>query len=154
MWALCCSCHRVAQLKAIPRAAKLRCSSCGGRAVRSLRKIKTSMLNGGQTEPGAAKVLTYAGLLSIAQQRGYKVGYASAKFRDIFGHWPDAKPEPQNPSPELLWWVKAQAKAWGKAQNAAGVPKPLARTLTDELPIEIARPYSELMTDEDWSVKL
>jgi hypothetical protein len=144
MWALCCSCHRAVELQGIPRKAKLRCSSCGGRAVRSLRKIKTSMLNGGQTEPGAAKVLTYAGLLSIAQQRGYKIGYASAKFHDIFGHWPDAKPEPQNPSPELLWWVKAQGRAWARSKE----------TPTSDAPIEIARPYSELMTDEDWQVRL
>ena len=144
MFALCCSCHRVAQLKAIPRTAKLRCSSCGSAAVRSLRKVKTSMLNGGQTEPGAAKVLTYAGLLSIAQQRGYKVGYAAAKFRDIFGHWPEAKPEPQNPSPELLWWVKAQGKAWARGKE----------TPTSDAPIEITAPYSELMSDADWDVKL
>jgi hypothetical protein len=103
------------------------------------------MLNGGQTEAGEAKVLTYAGLISIARERGYKIGWASVKYRAIYGVWPadDNKPEPQNPSAELAWWIRKQNIEYAKAHfpREKKPPKPVEKK-------------SSLMTAEDWDVNL
>lgn len=151
MYLVCACCHHVGQSKV---KGKFRCSSCGSRAIRTARQVKTSMLNGGQMEPDAARVLTYAGLLSIAQQRGYKIGYAAAKFRDIFGIWPQGNPEPQNPSPEILWWIRMQARAWSKIKDAAAIQQRPKETPTSDAPNGFEGLSSELMTGEDWDTPL
>ena len=140
-WIVCCGCHHVAELKPLPKNARFKCSACGSRAFRAVRVMKTSFLNGGQTPADQAKVMTFAGLLSIARERGYKVGWAAMKYKIIYGIWPEAKDvEPARPSGEILWWIKKQNIAYAKARRAE----------EGEKPIKPALPDSPLMTEEDW----
>lgn len=142
-WLICCSCHHHAEIKPLPKRRRPKCSSCGSQAVRSVRQLKTTMLNGGQTDPHEAKIMTYGGLLSIAQQRGYKQGWAAQKYRKIYGVWPKCVAAPINPSGELIWWVNKQNAAYAKMRRALEPPKPLPP------PKE-----SELMTANDWGADL
>jgi len=60
----------------------------------------------------------YSMLLWVAQERGYKPGYAAAKFKDRYGHWPRgllALPKP--PDAILLNWLKSRAIAFHKARK-------------------------------------
>ena len=142
MWVICVSCHRHVEKKPLPKAAKLRCIACGSRVARVVRRVKQSMLNGGQVGADEAKVLTYAGLLSIASQRGYKKAWASMKYCAIYGMPPNVEePPPQNPSQELMWWIRKQNVEYAKKHfpRKAAEPKPQV---------------SALMTDDDWSVGL
>ena len=110
---------------------------------RPVRAVKQHMFNGGQVPAAEARVLTYAGLLSIARERGYKVGWAGMKYRAIYGKWPEGQPEPVNPSGELMWWIKKQGKEWAKAKRAEeGPKKPLKSN------------NSALMSQDDWEVDL
>jgi len=63
----------------------------------------------------------YAELAWIAAQRGYKPGWAKHKFRERFGHWPNYRSIiPQEPSPEVLAWVRhCQIKYAKRMQKAA-----------------------------------
>lgn len=138
-WVVCCSCHHYAEVKPLPRGAKLKCSNCQAKAVRTVRQLKTSMLNGGQMPADVARVLTHAALVSIANHRGYKPGWAAAKFKAIYGYWPDNKPEPQNPSGELLWWIRQGNKKFARM---------MADKEANRCPIK-AETASTLMTDAD-----
>ena len=103
--------------------------------------MKTSFLNGGQTPADQAKVMTFAGLLSIARERGYKPAWARFKYEAIFAAAaPREKIEPARPSGEILWWIKKQNIAYAKARRAE----------EGEKPIKPALPDSPLMTEEDW----
>lgn len=58
-------------------------------------------------------------LRAIAEERGYRPGFAAAKFREKHGDWPpyawrDA--EPVEPSLATRRWVKSRAIAWAKSQ--------------------------------------
>jgi len=63
----------------------------------------------------------YAQLLTYQAQRGYKPGYAGAKFRDATGGWPprdwqyDIDPMPV--SFGVHQWLKQQAQRWRLAQR-------------------------------------
>jgi DNA repair protein RadD len=60
-------------------------------------------------------------LTHIAQQRGYKPGWAAYKFKEKFGSWPAAPAlAPQEPSPEVLSWVRSRNIAYAKAKQKAG----------------------------------
>jgi DNA-directed RNA polymerase subunit RPC12/RpoP len=144
MYLICVSCHHHAEIKPLKKDARLRCKECGSRVARTTRVVKSNMLNGGVTEPGAARVLTYAGLLSIAEQRGYKPGWAAMKWKIIFGDWPpDDRPPVQNPSQELMWWIRQQNIAYAKANfpREKKPPKPPEKK-------------SELMSSADWETDL
>jgi DNA-directed RNA polymerase subunit RPC12/RpoP len=147
MWLICISCHHHAQVEHMPKGSTPVCTACGSRVARSVRVVKQHMLNGGQTEAGAARVLTYAGLVSIARERGYKVGWASMKYKAIFGEWPVSRetPEPVDPSQEVMWWVKKQSKEYAKARREA-------EAKAEPRGIKIDGP--SLMTDEDWQIDL
>ncbi len=121
MWLICVACHHHAELKA-KIGAKLICSQCGSRASRRTRVLKMSMLNGGRTPAEDARISTFAGLLSIANHRGYKRGWAAVKWRIIYGKWPDGlDPSPDNPSPELAWWIGKQNAAYAKTKRESEV---------------------------------
>lgn len=143
---ICCACHRHVEIKPLKRKAKLRCSSCGSRAVRVLRlPPKVWMLNGGVTEPEKARIMTYAALQSIRDARGYRGGWVGMKFKAIFGAWPAAEEMASGigrPSSELLWWIRQEAKAYAKERKATEAPAP------------IVMPTSPLMTADDWATGL
>lgn len=69
------------------------------------------------------KRVIYAGLLWIAQDRGYSSGWASHKFKERCGVWPnhyrDTAPYP--PTPELASWVKSRQIAYAKGRAKAKV---------------------------------
>ena len=59
-------------------------------------------------------------LAYIAQQRGYKAGWASYKFKEKFGTWPDSRHvEPYPPTPEVTSWVRSRQIAYAKAMQKA-----------------------------------
>jgi hypothetical protein len=63
----------------------------------------------------------HAMLLSIADERGYKSGWAAHKFKEKFGFWPPRMPLPTiKASPECLSWVRSRNIAWVKAREKAG----------------------------------
>jgi hypothetical protein len=143
LYCLCISCHHYAEIKPLRKGRKLRCSACGSGVARVVRVIKASMLNGGQAPEIMAKLSTHAGLISIAANRGYKKGWAAVKYKAIYGAWPDGDPPPQNPSQELLWWIKKGNAAYAKARRAleGDKPKPVERG-------------SGLMSEADYDVDL
>jgi len=65
----------------------------------------------------------YAQLTAIAQERGYKSGFAAVKYREKFKEWPPwprgFAPPPVDPTPEVRAWVKSRAIAYAKARRAA-----------------------------------
>jgi hypothetical protein len=147
MWLICIACHHHAQVEHIPKGSTPVCTACGCRIARPARVVKQHMLNGGQTEAGEARVLTYAGLVSIARERGYKVGWASMKYKAIFGEWPASReiPEPANPSQEVMWWIKKQNTEYAKAKRAEEAKAE---------PRAVKAEGASLMTDEDWQTDL
>jgi len=56
-------------------------------------------------------------LISIAETRGYKRGWAAHKFREKFGEWPPfGAVDPLEPSPEVLAWVRSRQIAFAKSR--------------------------------------
>jgi DNA repair protein RadD len=63
----------------------------------------------------------HAMLVHIAQQRCYKPGWAAHKFKEKFGVWPArGYPAPQEPSPEVLSWIRSRDIAYAKARQKRG----------------------------------
>jgi DNA repair protein RadD len=61
---------------------------------------------------------TFSQLLGIAERQGYKPGWASHKFKERFGDWPNGlQRSTMAPSPELLAWVKSRQIAWAKSRT-------------------------------------
>jgi DNA repair protein RadD len=57
----------------------------------------------------------HAMLIHIAQQHGYKPGWASFKFKEKFGVWPpNGDIDPIPPAPEVLSWVRSRNIAYAK----------------------------------------
>ena len=61
----------------------------------------------------------HAELAFIAEQRGCKSGWIAHKYKEKFGAWPDfgANPQPIEPSPEVVSWVRSRDIAWRKRQE-------------------------------------
>ena len=60
----------------------------------------------------------YSMLVWIGLERGYKSGYAAAKFRDRYGHWPRGLSEvPMAPDAAFLNWLKSQQIAFHKRRQ-------------------------------------
>jgi DNA repair protein RadD len=59
-------------------------------------------------------------LTHIANERGYKPGWAAHKFKEKFGHWPPSRfVQPIEPSREVLSWVRSRNIAFAKARQKA-----------------------------------
>jgi DNA repair protein RadD len=80
----------------------------------------------GEVKDGAAKSAMseaerkrwHAELTSIAEQKGYKPGWAAYKFKEKFGEFPPRTiPTPRKPSPEVLSWVRSRQIAYAKARQ-------------------------------------
>ncbi|MCG5526870.1 MULTISPECIES: DEAD/DEAH box helicase [Halorhodospira] len=65
----------------------------------------------------------YAELRGVAQQRGYKDGWAANKFKEKFGTWPNhpslRNVAPREPGPAMLSWVKSRQIAFAKGKAKA-----------------------------------
>lgn len=71
--------------------------------------------------PTEAKALWHRMLVGIADERGYKRGWAAHKYRERFGLFPNQYyVEPLTPSPECSSWVRSRQIAWAKSQQKAG----------------------------------
>ena len=59
-------------------------------------------------------------LLWIAQERGYRDGWAAHKHKEKFGAWPDARSaEPEVPDPAVRSWVRSRQIAYAKGMAKA-----------------------------------
>jgi hypothetical protein len=90
---------------------------------------------------------TYAGLLWIAANKGYKHGWVCWKFRAIFGKWPrpQSKVEAVPPNNELREWIGIMATRYRAKKKRDEAKDPLQRFQNGE---------PSYMLPEDWDVKL
>jgi DNA repair protein RadD len=66
----------------------------------------------------------HAMLAHIGNERGYKPGWASYKFKERFGMWPASRyVSPQPPLPEVLSWVRSRNIAYAKAREKERPPE-------------------------------
>jgi DNA repair protein RadD len=66
------------------------------------------------------KAAFYGELLTYCDRKGYKPGWAAAKFKDKFGTWPNAyrAAEWREPTAETLSWIRSRNIAWAKRKPA------------------------------------
>ncbi len=86
---------------------KVKCSNCGALAVKCHRKIRAWMRTDDYdgTPRQLAQLLTYKGLTWWAEEKGFGAGWASMKYRKLFGIRPaNVTVNPLVPSQELLAW--------------------------------------------------
>jgi superfamily II DNA or RNA helicase len=59
-------------------------------------------------------------LIYLAQERGYKSGWAAHKYKEKFGDWPSrfTVPQPIEPTPEVRSWVRSRYFAYAKSRAA------------------------------------
>ena len=152
MGIVCCpACGHQKPVKPIPRGARFRCGNCGCREILILTRGK------GTEKPGVplqeAMRQTLAGLMRIADYRGFKPGWVYHKFRSIFGTAPKGvKTEAEPATAELRLWIKRQARAWAKAKRATERPI----TFTDPEPLEAGPDgfvAGTLLRPEDFDVR-
>lgn len=62
----------------------------------------------------------FAELLWVARSKGYKPGWASRKYRDKFGVWPDRVQgvQPSVPGAEVLAFVRTEQRKWAREREA------------------------------------
>jgi superfamily II DNA or RNA helicase len=74
----------------------------------------------GAAAPYAERQRWFSGLLYVAERREYKPGWASHKFKERFGHWPDNMlKEARPPATDIINWVRSRQIAFAKARSAA-----------------------------------
>lgn len=100
------------------------CPSCGHsyKKTQSIEHRQGSLHEVTGTKKGPTadeKRLFLAQLRHIAQDRSYKPGWATAKYREKFGDWPDnSDTPPVEPTPAVLSWVRSRAIAFAKGKRA------------------------------------
>jgi len=111
----------------VARAAKV-CSACGWEMLppskpvptkhAELAEIETNTLRN-KRHSKAQKRSVFGGLLHYAQDRGFSSGWASHKYREYYGVWPNAYKgtEPSPPSDELRRWIKSRQIAWANRRD-------------------------------------
>jgi DNA repair protein RadD len=123
--------HKVRSLVECTQCSALRmggkpCPHCGFMPRRPGQYVTIREGNLGLVESGKAKAPIYDAatlerwhsmLAAIASERGYKPGWTAHKYREKFGSFPTwgSKPEPIEPSPEVLSWVRSRQIAYAKA---------------------------------------
>jgi len=119
-------CPQCAYLKP-PRTAK--CPACGFVAVAvnhvkpeagELRELKPKPKRPDPNREWSAedKARFFGELKAYGAQQGYRHGWASNKYREKFGVWPNAYSgvPMMRPSAETLSWIKSRAIAWAKGK--------------------------------------
>lgn len=159
---VCLACGSQKQITPL-KLGKYRCSHCGAGEPRLIRGRAEKVWMGGEKDGcdvETARHQTYAGLVWLAEQRGYKKprGWAAHKFRAIFGRWPngEANEAGSAPSSGLLRWDKKQRALYAKEQREIEKRNGLAANHSDMGGADGIPPTvvdSGLMTDEDWQVK-
>jgi superfamily II DNA or RNA helicase len=111
------------------RVSGARCPSCGFQPQRAAQFQPTTDGELGLVKGARAQASLYdpierarwhGMLVTIAQQRGYKAGWAAANYREKFGQWPPygAIVQPLPPSPECLSWVRSRTIAYARAMSS------------------------------------
>ena len=60
-------------------------------------------------------------LVGIANERGYRPGWAAHKFKEKFGRWPQQRTvAPMSVSAEVRAWVRSRQIAYAKAMAKQG----------------------------------
>lgn len=106
------------------------CMHCGFMPQRPAEYVPISDGELGLVKNGRSQVIPFdqyerdrwLGMLTtIGRERGYKPGWAAAKFKEKFGTWPPygAAVLPLTPSAEVLAWVRSRAIAFAKARERA-----------------------------------
>lgn len=113
-------CPKCAFLKP-PRSAK--CPACGfvceAHSKIEPRKGELKELKRGkQVATMYEKSSFYAQLRQYGADKGYAEGWASNKYREKFGVWPNGFKHvmPQLPTPETLSWIRSRQIAWAKSK--------------------------------------
>jgi DNA repair protein RadD len=113
---LCDDCKAV-----LPRAASA-CPGCGaptfsGTTIQAEdgELVELGSRASGRKEPTSAEKAQFLAELKALQQPGWKPGWAAAKFKERFGHWPSPQIAGVLPAPASLKmrnWVKSRSIAW------------------------------------------
>jgi hypothetical protein len=154
----CGCCGRQRDLKPIPRK-KFKCSNCGCRSPRIIRRVKVWMTFG--DIPGLpieeARRRTYAGLLWFAAQKHFKSGWPLMKYKTLFGVFPPRglTPDPEPMSAGLSHWLDKQNAVYAQALRkkerallaAVAPPLPVGLDVNGFIP-------GTLCTPEDLDVRL
>jgi superfamily II DNA or RNA helicase len=87
-------------------------------AAGELGLVRGGRANAEQCDP-AYRHRFHGMLVHIANQRGYKPGWAAHKHKEKFGIYPPwgPTPEPIEPVPEVLSWVRSRIIAYAKARQ-------------------------------------
>ena len=151
---VCLICNRQS-VKFWPRGTMI-CSNCGVRDPRIVRDHK--QIKDWSNKDGVSKIeaqrRTLAGLKWLQDTRGYKQGYASAKFRSIFGYWPQREIEdvlPEVPTAGLLRKIAVGNSQWKKQKRAE---ERAAQDFVQAVDTRIATGQPSFMSPDDWAVKL
>lgn len=107
-----------------------RCPNCGHEMIppkqaipvhqADLQEIERSQRKQNREWTKREKGEFFGGLKRIAQERGYKPGWAANQYRAKFGVWPNAVKDhpPIKPSDDVLGWVKHQQIKFAKRRAA------------------------------------
>ena len=103
------------------------CGHCGFQPKRRPEAIlfadgELAEVRNGKVRPAYGQVerdTWHAMLTHIAQERGYKPGWAAHKFKEKFSVYPrwGSSPQPIPPSPEVLSWICSRQIAYAKARE-------------------------------------
>jgi len=112
------------------RSAGEACFHCGFLPQRAPRAVviadgDLALVNGSRRANGvvydsAERNRWHAMLVHVAEERGYKNGWAAHKYREKFGLFPawGASPEPIPPTPEVRSWVRSRQIAFARSRVA------------------------------------
>lgn len=114
----CPECHAI-RLQGQP------CSICGWRPRAKAQAVTFIDGDLGEVRPDRTVLQqrldqrqVFGELLGIAREFGYRRGWASHKYRERFGDWPNFRNViPMAPSPELRAWVRSRQIAFAKARE-------------------------------------
>jgi superfamily II DNA or RNA helicase len=106
------------------------CPNCGFLPQRPPRAVtvgagELGLVQDGRAQPSAyspaERARWHAMFAWIANERGYKPGWAAVNHKEKFGTWPPygSRPEPIPPTPEALAWVRSRLIAYAKRRSAA-----------------------------------
>ena len=102
------------------------CPACGFKAERQceIEHVEGDLVEMVRAQTPASanaqdKQRYFSMLLQIAEDRGYRPGWAAASFKDKFGHWPDGLPRfPIEPEADVLAWVRSKLIRYAKRRAA------------------------------------
>lgn len=100
------------------------CPNCGAerKAAHGVQTVDGELVEITGRKPKVSaetKRVRLAGLLWIAEARGYKRGWVARQYQSWMGVWPASYPPPAPPTQEVQNWVKSRQIAWAKSKARA-----------------------------------